>query len=458
MKKFLAILCMLAMLLTLAACGEKPDDDGSAGGDNTRYTADGKIAVDFWSTWSGSTGEKVQQMADDFNASQDKYFVTVNYNGGYGDTWTKFLAMPKTDWPDIVYINAEKMPDFMYEPGLAKPMQDFIDAEGYDTSNIQDSLIGQYSDGNGDLLMMPMGNTMVGFFYNKTLCDQAGVDPAELKHFPDFVEACRKVNKATGCPTPLAMGRNPIYYTFLYTAEGIKGLNNNNGRDEFPTESMLGADPLKKATTEYLTAIADLAKDGLMAPFSGSTQDFIDMFSTGKTCFMFFTCSSATAIYNTMNGAYEFGFLPAPSASADGVVNSTPAGGGGLFIPDNSRTENQQGAWEFTKFLMEDAQTSLFARQTGYLPVTKSTVNDPEYQKYMTEVFKTAQLCMDAQAVSDPATSFTPAWPAGMDYATPIYTAIDTVMADPSVSIDSVVATLQQSLQDALDLVVMVRG
>ncbi len=461
MKKFLAILCVLAMVMTmLVGCGASGSGDDSAGssGAETKYTADGKISVEFWSTFTGSTGEVVQSMADDFNASQDKYEVTVIYNGGYQDSWAKFLAMPKSDWPELLYINAEKMPDFIYEDGLCVSLQDYVEADNYDLSTIQSSLLGHYSDSEGNLLMMPMGNTMVGFFYNKTLCDQAGVDPYALDNFPDFVEACRKIAANTSCEMPLSMGRNPIYYTFLYTGEGIKGMDNNNGRDAFPTQSMVGSEPLKSATTEYLTAIQTLAAEGLMHPFSGSTQDFIDGFSTGKSCFMFFTCASTTAIYETMNGAYEFGFLPAPSASAGGKAVATPAGGGGLFIADNNRTENQQGAWEFIKFIMQDKYTSLFARTTGYLPVTSTTVNDPEYQEYMNTVFKTAQYCMDAQENSDPTASYTPAWPAGMDYATGIYAAIDTVMMEPGADVAAVVEKLQKDLQDQLDLVNMVRS
>lgn len=458
MKKFLAILCALAMLMTLlAGCGDKPAGGDGDGEDKTEYTESGKISVEFWSTWTGSAADDIQTMADDFNASQDEYEVTVIYNGGYKDAWTKFLAMPKEDWPELVYMNAEKMPDFLYEDGLCAPIQQFADAESYDMSNIHQALLGHYSDGEGNLLMMPMGNTMTGFFYNATLCEQAGIDPYSLDNFPDFVEACRKLKANTDCDVPFGMIRNPIVYTFPYTAEGIMGLNNDNGRSDFPTESMAGSDPLKTATVDYLTAIQTMAAEGLMAPFSGSMQDFIDSFCSEDICFLFTTCASTTAIYNTVDGAFEFGFLPSPTASANGERVSTPAGGGGLFIPDNGKSANQQGAWEFIKFIMQDKYTSLFSRATGYLPITKSTVNDPDYQAYMKEVFITAQYCLDAQANSDPESSYTPGWPAGMDHSTYIYDAIDTVMANPNADVVAVTEKLQKNLQDQLDLVNMIR-
>ena len=454
MKKLLVILMVLSVAFTAFA---------QAGGETAQPAKaaepTGPIQVEFWSTWTGGTGEKIQQMADAFNASQSKYVVTVVYNGGYGDSWAKLLSLPKEEWPELVYMNAERMASLMYEDGLCTPMQKFIDEEKYDLSDIQACLIGHYSDSKGNLIMMPMGNTVVGFFFNADLCEKAGIDPYSLKHFPDFYEAAKKVKAATGCETPVAIGRNVIYYTFLITGEGIKVLDNNNGRDAFPTKVLLDQPEQKQATVEYLSTIQKLAADGLMAPYAGSTQDFVDLFGTQKCCFMFFTCSSCTAVNRTAqaNGGFNFGFLPAPSASANGTVLATPAGGGGLFIPANGDDAAQRGAWEFVKFLNQPQNTSLFARQTGYLPITKSTATEPDYQEYMKTVFKTAQYVMDFQAASDPAASYTMAWPTGMDYGTAINQTIDAVMADPTLDIGAVVDGLQATLQEQLDLVNAIR-
>lgn len=454
MKKLLVILMVLSVAFTAFA---------QAGGETAQPAKAaepaGPIPVEFWSTWTGATGEKIQQMADAFNASQDKYVVTVVYNGGYSDSWAKMVSLPKEEWPELVYMNAERMSSLMYEDGLCTPMQKFIDEDKYDLSDIQASLIGHYSDSNGNLIMMPMGNTVVGFFFNADLCKKAGVDPYSIKHFPDLLEASRKVAAATECKTPVALGRNCIYYTFLITGEGLKVLDNNNGRDAFPTKVLLDQPEQRQATIEYLQTIQDLAKEGLIHPYAGSTQDLVDRFALQQCCFEFMTCSICTAVYRgaQANQMFDFGFLPAPSASADGTVLATPSGGGGLFIPANGDDAAQRGAWEFVKFINQPEYTSLFARQTGYLPITKSTATDPEYQEYMKEVFKTAQYVMDFQAASDPGSSYTMAWPSGMDYGTAINQAIDAVMADTTLSVASVVDALQATLQEQLDLVNAIR-
>ncbi len=454
MKKLLVILMVLSVAFTAFA---------QAGGETAQPAKaaepTGPIQVEFWSTWTGATGEKVQQMADEFNASQDKYVVTVVYNGGYADSWAKMVSLPREEWPELVYMNAERMSSLMYEEGLCTPMQKFVDEDKYDMSDIQASLIGHYSDSNGNLIMMPMGNTVVGFFYNADLCKAAGVDPYSIKHFPDLLEAARKVAAATECKTPVALGRNCIYYTFLITGEGLKVLDNNNGRDAFPTKVLLDQPEQRQATIEYLQTIQDLQKEGLIHPYAGSTQDLVDRFALQQCCFEFMTCSICTAVYRgaQANAMFDFGFLPAPSASADGTVLATPSGGGGLFIPANGDDAAQRGAWEFVKFINQPQYTSLFARQTGYLPITKSTATDPEYQEYMKEVFKTAQYVMDFQAASDPNASYTMAWPSGMDYGTAINQAIDAVMADTTLSVASVVDALQATLQEQLDLVNAIR-
>ena len=453
MKKLLVILMVLSVAMMAFAQG------GSEAQTTKAEEPTGPIQVEFWSTWTGGTGEKVQQMADDFNASQDKYVVTVVYNGGYADSWAKLVSLPREEWPELVFMNAERMASLLYEDGLCTPMQKFVDEDKYDLSDIQASLIGHYSDSNGNLIMMPMGNTVVGFFYNAEMCAAAGVDPYSIKHFPDLLEAARTVAAKTDCKTPVALGRNAIYYTFLITAEGLKVLDNNNGRDAFPTKVLLDQPEQRKATIEYFETIQALAKEGLMHPYAGSTQDLTDRFGMQQCCFEFMTCSICSGVYRVAqaNGMFDFGFLPAPSASADGTVLATPSGGGGLFIPANGDDAAQRGAWEFVKFITQPKYTSIFARQTGYLPITKSTANEAEYQEYMKTVFKTAQYVMDFQAASDPSASYTMAWPSGMDPSTVINQAIDAVMADPTLDIPTVVDGIQAALQEQLDLVNAIR-
>ena len=84
MKKVLAMILSLVMLLGLVACGDKTPD--------TPDTPDGPTELVMWSTRTGTDAEAVQRYIDQFNASQDKWHLTMVYNGGYSDTMAKFMS------------------------------------------------------------------------------------------------------------------------------------------------------------------------------------------------------------------------------------------------------------------------------------------------------------------------------------------------------------------------------
>lgn len=53
-------------LLSAAGCGQGQADE---------YTPDGRLVVTYWEKWSGFEGDAMQAVVDEFNASQDEYFV-----------------------------------------------------------------------------------------------------------------------------------------------------------------------------------------------------------------------------------------------------------------------------------------------------------------------------------------------------------------------------------------------
>ena len=76
MKKLVAMLLCLAMLLSLTAFA----------------AAEEKTTVVFWYSLEGTNAECIKQIVDDFNKSQDKIFVDAQYQGAYDDAINKLKA------------------------------------------------------------------------------------------------------------------------------------------------------------------------------------------------------------------------------------------------------------------------------------------------------------------------------------------------------------------------------
>lgn len=74
-KKWMAILLGGIMAASLAApCS---------------VSAAEKTTLTFWHAMGGTNGEVLQQIVDDFNASQDEIEIKAEYQGTYDDTITK---------------------------------------------------------------------------------------------------------------------------------------------------------------------------------------------------------------------------------------------------------------------------------------------------------------------------------------------------------------------------------
>ncbi|CAM3392270.1 hypothetical protein MALU111345_02570 [Marinicrinis lubricantis] len=87
---------------------------------------------------------------------------------------------------------------------------------------------------------------------------------------------------------------------------------------------------------------------------------------------------STAALRGIVNGVgdkFEVGtaFLPRPS---DGEEGGVIVGGASLYIMNGRSEAEQQGAWEFIKFLAAPEQQAYWNVNTGYFPITKKAYDE----------------------------------------------------------------------------------
>ncbi len=98
----------------------------------------GRTRTDFWHSMGGDIGGKaIPQLAGDFNASQDKCFVVPTYQGSYDDSLNKLKAgLQSKDVPAVVQL-FDIGTRLLVDLKVATPVQDFIDKEKYDVSDLE---------------------------------------------------------------------------------------------------------------------------------------------------------------------------------------------------------------------------------------------------------------------------------------------------------------------------------
>ena len=107
-KRLLGTLMTIAMLTTsLMGCstGNTTSENSQAHGTENMK---GKIEVDFWYSGGKTAVKVVQDIVDDYNKSQDKYFVKTVTQADYSESYEKLqAAIAGNVAPDVALIEKD---------------------------------------------------------------------------------------------------------------------------------------------------------------------------------------------------------------------------------------------------------------------------------------------------------------------------------------------------------------
>jgi len=192
MRKLFYMGTLLFSVGVLAAgCGNSETADSSG-----NESADGKTTLDFWSFWgSGARQEVIEEIIDDFNASQDKIEVKYSYQP-WGDIWTKSLSsITAANPPDVIVQDINSVAQ-RAEAQQATNLSEYIE-EGF-----SDEFYPQLWDTveyEGDAYAVPFNTDTQVIFYNKTLFKEAGISEEQLPQTWEELETvARKLDVKNG--------------------------------------------------------------------------------------------------------------------------------------------------------------------------------------------------------------------------------------------------------------------
>ena len=176
MKKFLAILLAMVMVLSLVACGEKPAETPDDNTDDSGAPA-GRVEVLMWSAAGGTVAGELEAAAARFNEKQDKYWVNYQYQGNYTEIYTKLTTtINKKDLPALGIVSTELVGTYALTPGLLAPLSDYCKAEDEIWAKLNGNLKAIWGN-QGEPFCYPYGNSFYGSFVNADIFAAAGIDP-----------------------------------------------------------------------------------------------------------------------------------------------------------------------------------------------------------------------------------------------------------------------------------------
>lgn len=343
--------------------------------------------IEFWHAMSGSRIPIIEGMVADFEKENPDIKVNVQYTGSYPETLNKLSAAVQSgNAPHIVQIY-EIGTRLMIDSGIIVPAQDLLDQDKtYDPGVLLEPILNYYKV-DGKLYSMPFNSSTALLYYNKTLFEEAGLDPDRPpRTYEEVLEYSRVLTKKDAKGNTIQYGLTWPTHSWiieqLIAAADAPFVNNNNGRSGRATEAVFN----HEEGLAIFKLFDQLNKEGLILnttreDWGAARQNFIP----GKAA-MLLTSTSDVAMFEEglASNGYELGtaFLPVPNESVSG---GPVIGGASLWLIAGHPDAETKAAWEFLKFVNREDQQINWHKGTGYFPVRKDAIQTLHYQGFYAE-------------------------------------------------------------------------
>ena len=425
MKKFVSMLLLLAMALSLVACG---GSTGAADGAEAPVAAEAnfkvpeggydgsEVTIKFYSTMGANLVEVLNTYIAEFNKLYPNIHIEHSSVGGYDDVRDQISTeITVGNQPNIAYC----YPDHVALYNLAKAvvqMDDLIASEqtvtradgttevlGLTAEQKADFIEGYYNEGAqfGDGLMytLPLSKSTEVLYYNKTFFDENGLT---LPTTWDEMEAlCAKIKEID--PNSIPLGYDSEANWFITMCE-----QGNTPYTSATGDHYLFNDPANKA---FVKQFRDWYQKGYLTTQTlyGSYTSGLFVSQDGIRSYMSIG-SSAGARHQCPkqdadgNYPFEVGIATIPQLNADNkkVISQGPS----LCIFQKENEQEVLASWLFVKYLATTVEFQAeFSMASGYVPVLKSVGANPVYADFVAKAdgndyisALAAKVCLDQES------------------------------------------------------------
>ncbi|WP_340303101.1 extracellular solute-binding protein [Roseobacter sp. HKCCD7870] len=339
--------------------------------------------ITFWHAMGGALGETVNQIAEDFNASQGDYVITPVFKGTYEETLTAGIAAFRAgEQPNILQVFDAGAATVIAAQGATVPVQDLMEANGVNF-DIEDYISGVryfYADSDGKMIGMPFNSSSPIMYYNVQALEAAGVTPPVT--WEEFQDVTAPALVEAGY-IPLAQSHLPWIFTEnFFSRHNLPFATNNNGYDGIDTEILVN----NPAIRAHFTALTDWQERGFFEWYGTGWGDNQTPFEEGKVAIWLGSSGSFGGL-SKLDLPFDFsaGFLPYWEAVTT-APTQTFIGGASLFaMAGKSDAENAATA-AFFEYLTSPEVQYMWHRETGYVPITTAAYDmakaDGHYDRF----------------------------------------------------------------------------
>ncbi|EJG2209703.1 MULTISPECIES: sn-glycerol-3-phosphate ABC transporter substrate-binding protein UgpB [Proteus] len=328
-----------------------------------------KTEIEWWHAMGGALGQKVNQIASDFNASQSEYVIKPVYKGTYPETMTSAVAAFRAkNQPAIVQVFEVGTASMMGAKKAVFPVYQLMEKtnEPFDPNSYLSTVTAYYTTSDGKMISLPFNSSTPVLYYNKALFKQAGIEQPP-KTWKEMGAVSQKLLDAG-----VKCGFTTTWQSWTQI-ENFGARNNlpiatkNNGFDGTDTSFLFNQAPF----VAHIQRMADWSKSGIFK-YGGRQSDAMPLFYTQECAMVMESSAGFAGIKENMKGI-DIGVsqLPYDDTLVDKPANSI-IGGASLWVMAGRPDAEYNGVAKFFTYLSSPEVQADWHQATGYLPVTKA--------------------------------------------------------------------------------------
>ena len=403
MKKFLAIIMLLALTMTmLFSCGPKPnpdpDTDKKVGNFEVPEVGyDGsEVTITFYHTMGSNLTDVLDPYIAEFNKLYPNIHVVHSKIGGYDDVRDQISTELTTNaQPNIAYCYPDHVALYNLA-GSVITLDNLINSKievtradgsketlGLTKDQIADFIEGYYNEGRqfGDGLMytMPLSKSTEVLYYNATFFAKHNLTPPTT--WNEMEELCKKIKEID--PKSIPLGYDSEANWFITMCEQYGSPYTSASGDHFLFDNETNREFVKKFREWYQKGYLTTQKiyGAYTSGLFTSTNEVKSYMSIGSS-------AGATHQRPTANadGSYPFDVgiatIPQVSETNKKVISQGPSLC--IFKKANQNPQEVVASWLFVKYLTTTVEFQAeFSMASGYVPVIKSVSENETYKAFI---------------------------------------------------------------------------
>jgi len=240
--------------------------------------AQAQTEIEWWHAMGGQLGETVNQMAENFNASQDQYVITPVFKGTYEETLTSAIAAFRAgEQPNIVQVFDAGAATVIAAQGATIPVETLMADNGYefDREEFISGVRNFYADSDGMMIGMPFNSSTPVLYYNADALAEAGVEPPQT--YEDFEEIAPALLDAGYA----GMSASLLQWTMtenFFSRHNLPFATNDNGYGGTDVELLVN----HPAIVDHFTSLAEWEEAGYYNWYGAGWGDNQNPFEAGE--------------------------------------------------------------------------------------------------------------------------------------------------------------------------------